>query len=115
MRPQPGAPPPPESVELGLGSSYDHHNPDVARLIEEQLNTGRYTSADEVVRAGSKLLQEQENGKGDNGTRTTRSGHVSNLAALAAECTKDIPDSEWDKFPRDQNIDHYLYGTPKRP
>jgi hypothetical protein len=31
-------------------------NTDVARLIEEQLNTSRYTSADEVLLAGLKLL-----------------------------------------------------------
>jgi putative addiction module CopG family antidote len=92
------------------------NNPDVARLIEEQLSTGRYTSADEVVLAGLKLLQERENGKGENATSRTRTDELTNLAALAAECTKDIPASEWDKFPADfaQNIDHYLYGTPKR-
>jgi len=91
-------------------------NPDVARLIEEQLNTGRYTSADQVLLAGLKLLQQRESGKGENATPRTRMDQVTNLAALAAECTKDIPDSEWDKFPTDfaQNIDHYLYGTPKR-
>jgi hypothetical protein len=34
------------------------------------------------------------------------------LAVLAA----DVPNEEWDKLPKDlsANIDHYLYGTPKR-
>jgi len=91
-------------------------NPDVARLIEEQLSTGRYTSADEVLLAGLKLLQQRENGKGESASPGGRPDQVTNLADLAAEFTKDIPDSEWDKFPTDfaQNIDHYLYGTPKR-
>lgn len=91
-------------------------NPDVARLIEEQLNTGRYTSADEVLLAGLKLLQQRENGTSGNPTAIPTAERITNLATLAAEFTKDIPDSEWDKFPTDfaQNIDHYLYGTPKR-
>jgi hypothetical protein len=28
----------------------------------------------------------------------------------------DVPDEEWNKLPRDgsENLDHYLYGAPKR-
>jgi hypothetical protein len=91
-------------------------NPDVARLIDEQLNTGRYTSADEVLLAGLKLLQQRENGTDENISGPPHTDQITNLATLAAECTRDIPDSEWDKIPTDfgQNHDHYLYGTPKR-
>jgi hypothetical protein len=34
------------------------------------------------------------------------------LAELAAE----VPQAEWDRLPKDltDNLDHYLYGTPKR-
>jgi hypothetical protein len=34
------------------------------------------------------------------------------LAALAAE----VPKEEWDKLPADltDNLDHYIYGTPKK-
>jgi hypothetical protein len=30
---------------------------------------------------------------------------------------KDIPDEEFDRMPADssEQLDHYLYGTPKRP
>jgi putative addiction module CopG family antidote len=85
-------------------------NQDVEQLIAEQLNTGRYRSADEVVLEGLKLLQARETR-----SSTPRANQVADLAALAAELTKDIPDSEWDKIPRDfaQNHDHYLYGAPK--
>jgi Arc/MetJ-type ribon-helix-helix transcriptional regulator len=90
-------------------------NPDVARLIEEQLNTGRYTSADEVPLAGLKLLREHEHSNGENGTHAAPTNQSDDLAAIFAEIAKDVPDSEWDKLPRDlaQNHDHYLYGTPK--
>jgi Arc/MetJ-type ribon-helix-helix transcriptional regulator len=91
-------------------------NPDVARLIAEQLNTGRYTSADEVLLAGLKLLQEREYSKAENGVHAAPTDDSDDLAAIFAAIAKDVPDSEWEKFPADfsQNIDHYLYGAPKR-
>lgn len=32
------------------------------------------------------------------------------------EIVQDVPDEEWQKLPRDgaANIDHYLYGAPKK-
>ena len=32
------------------------------------------------------------------------------------EIYQDIPDAEWEKLPRDgsENLDHYLYGAPKK-
>lgn len=29
----------------------------------------------------------------------------------------DVPDSEWERLPADlsDNLDHYIYGTPRRP
>ncbi len=35
----------------------------------------------------------------------------------AAELRKSIPEEEWDKLPADgsEQIDHYIYGSPKRP
>ena len=91
-------------------------NPDVARLIEEQLNTGRYASAEDVLLAGLKLLQLREDGAGENGAHAAPTDQSDDLAAIFAAIAKDVPDSEWEKFPADfsQNIDHYLYGTPKR-
>lgn len=36
---------------------------------------------------------------------------------VVADLGKTIPDEEWEKLPRDLsiNIDHYLYGAPKKP
>jgi hypothetical protein len=33
-----------------------------------------------------------------------------------AEIMKDVPESEWEKLPKDgaRNHDHYIYGTPKK-
>ena len=38
------------------------------------------------------------------------------IEEIIAEHSRDIPDEEWNKLPSDMsfNIDHYVYGTPKR-
>lgn len=35
---------------------------------------------------------------------------------VLAELAREVPEEEWEKLPRDltDNLDHYLYGTPKR-
>jgi hypothetical protein len=35
---------------------------------------------------------------------------------ILAELAREVPQAEWDKLPADltDNLDHYLYGTPKR-
>jgi hypothetical protein len=32
------------------------------------------------------------------------------------DIVKDVPDEEWERLPRDgsANLDHYLYGTPRK-
>lgn len=92
-------------------------NPEVTRLIEEQLNAGRYESADEVLLAGLKLLEQRENGRRQMNTPTTFASESGDLTTMFAEISKDVPDTEWAKLPRDlaENHDHYLYGTPKKP
>jgi len=37
-------------------------SPETERLIEEKISSGRYQSADEVVREGLKRLEERDNG-----------------------------------------------------
>ena len=36
--------------------------------------------------------------------------------AWIADQAKNVPDEEWEKFPKDgaAEVDHYIYGTPKR-
>ncbi len=38
------------------------------------------------------------------------------LEEILEHFSKNIPDEEWDKLPPDFsfNLDHYIYGTPKR-
>jgi len=85
-------------------------SPDVERLIAEKVSSGRYHSADEVVREGLELLQERENE-----TRRPPSNGTGNLTAAFESIASDVPDKDWQSIPGDlsKNLDHYLYGGQK--
>ncbi len=84
-------------------------SPDVERWIEEKVSSGRYHSADEVVREGLELLQKQEN------HLHGISSSAMSLDATFERIAKDVPDADWEKVPSDlsKNLDHYLYGANK--
>ena len=86
-------------------------SPEVERLIAEKLRTGRFRSADEIVREGLELLEEREQ------THPAGSNSPSNFVAAFEAIAKEVPSSEWTKLPSDfsKNLDHYLYGGPKTP
>jgi putative addiction module CopG family antidote len=85
-------------------------SPDVERLIAEKLNSGRYRSADEVVREGLDLLQEREEAE-----QLSPSLHATTPAEAFETIAKGVPDAEWERLPSDlsRNLDHYLYGKQK--
>ena len=83
---------------------------DLERLIAEKVSSGRYRSADEVVREGLALLQEREND-----TPRPSSNGKPNPAAAFESIASDVPDKDWESIPADlsKNLDHYLYGGQK--
>src|SRR5271157_3911874 len=98
-------------------------SPDTERLIEEKISSGRYQSADEVVRESLKLLDERENGgPAANAVperpepATEKAEKVSDIIELFTPIWASVPDEEWEKLPRDlaQNYEHYLYGSKKQ-
>lgn len=100
--------------------------PETERLIEEKVSSGRYRSADEVVREGLKRLDERDNGGSSASAEKAapeqleavadKAGKVSDIIELFKPIWASVPESEWEKLPRDLsiNLDHYLYGAPKR-
>ncbi len=84
---------------------------EIERLIAEKVRSGRYRSADEVVREGLELLQEREKE-----ARRAPSNGTENLAAVFESIAKEVPEKEWEKVPSDlsKNLDHYLYGRHKK-
>jgi antitoxin ParD1/3/4 len=85
-------------------------SPELERLIAEKLRSGRYHSADEVIREGLELLQEKEKQARSEGSKNSES-----LADLFAAIARDVPASEWAQLPSDlsKNLDNYLYGNEK--
>jgi putative addiction module CopG family antidote len=87
-------------------------SPELERLIAEKLRSGRYRSADEVIREGLALLHEKEKGKRPlPGVSNDSQSLVDVFAAIA----RDVPESEWAALPSglSKNLDHYLYGSEK--
>jgi putative addiction module CopG family antidote len=85
-------------------------SPDVERLIAEELHSGRYQSADEVVREGLELLREAE--RQGKGLPTNGGGK---FADAFANIASSVPEAYWEKVPADlsKNLDRYLYDGHK--
>ncbi len=85
-------------------------SPDVERLIAEKVSSGRYRSADEVVREGLELLQERENE-----ARRSPSNRTADFAAAFESIAREVPETDWESVPPDlsKNLDHYLYRGQK--
>jgi putative addiction module CopG family antidote len=83
---------------------------ELERLIAEKVSSGRYRSADEVIREGLELLQERENE-----ARRPPSNGNANLAEAFESIANDVPDKDWERIPADlsTNLDHHLYGGRK--
>jgi putative addiction module CopG family antidote len=86
-------------------------SPDTERMITERISSGRYRSADEVVREGLELLQKREER-----TDQPPSKRSADLAAVFGAIVADVPDSDWASVPVDlsKKLDHYLYERPKK-
>jgi len=85
-------------------------SPEIERLIAEKLKSGRFSSADEVVREGLELLSQHEKG----GEGMAANGEMKLFAELGRIFAQ-LSEAEWEKIPRDlsKNLDHYLHGGGK--
>ena len=50
------------------------------------------------------------------GKKPASDGAVVSIEDIAAELTRDIPPEDWNRIPTDliEQLDHYLYGWPRR-
>jgi Arc/MetJ-type ribon-helix-helix transcriptional regulator len=78
----------------------------VQRLLDEQVSSGRYRSADEVVLRGLELLRHEEAESLD----SPRGNNPFEAFALIAQ---EVPDADWEKVPSDlsKDPDRYLFGA----
>jgi Arc/MetJ-type ribon-helix-helix transcriptional regulator len=101
----------------------EHHNmtihlpPHIESSIQAAVHSGRFKSVDDAMtRAATLLVQELDQ----------EQAHAKPPAAVPAhkpiwevvdDLRKGIPPEEFAKLPKDgaEQLDHYLYGSPKRP
>ena len=86
-------------------------NPELESRIAAKVQSGRYSSADEVVEQGLELLEARD---GADSPRGPMDG--AQIAKWILELAKSIPEEELSKLPTDlaSNVDHYLYGAPRQ-
>lgn len=83
-------------------------NPELESRIAAKVQSGRYSSANEVVEQGLVLLDAKEHAEG--------SPDGAAISEMIVAIGRSTPAEEWERVPTDLsfNLDHYLYGTPRR-
>ena len=94
-------------------------------FVRSKVESGAFPSEEAVLEeAVRRLRQDDQNGGQPHvdgaptvADREARPAVQKPLWQLIAEISRRIPDEEWAKLPDDASyqLDHYLYGAPKRP
>ena len=92
-----------------------HLPEDLERFIHAKVQSGQFASEDEAVAEAVRRVKQWEQ---EEAVKTSQQPptHVPAWKRVL-ENMKDVPDDVFDRIPADssQQLDHYLYGTPRRP
>ena len=85
----------------------------MTELLAKALDRAQGLPEDEQDRVARLILDEVEAFGKENGEEELQHKPISEVIQ---EITKDVPDEVWETLPKDgaAEIDHYLYGSPKR-
>src|SRR5512135_1038039 len=99
-----------------------HLSEESRRFIAAQVAAGRYPSEDAVLEDALVRMRQQEEPAQAVEPGAESGGQVPAVAQkplweVIAEIARQVPDEEWAKIPSDASyqLDHYLYGAPKKP
>jgi len=102
-----------------------HLPDDLGSVVRAAVLSGHFASEDDMVAAAVRdfLRRQQDQAQQDAATAfapietPAQSPKRKPLWERAAELRRSIPDEEWAKLPTDgaEQLDHYIYGSPKRP
>jgi Arc/MetJ-type ribon-helix-helix transcriptional regulator len=99
-----------------------HLPPSLETPILAAVHRGRYASLDDAMaEAAAMLVERLEHEQAEAKPPATNQAEAipayKPIWEVAAEIRRSIPAEEWAKLPKDgaEQLDHYLYGAPKRP
>jgi Arc/MetJ-type ribon-helix-helix transcriptional regulator len=96
-----------------------HLPEDVERSIQAAVHSGHFTSADDAVAAAWRAFERLEQGQSQQQPDQSEPDIVKFVPVWkrVLENMQAVPDEVFERIPVDssEQLDHYLYGTPKRP
>lgn len=106
----------------------DIHLPEnLEHFVRDQVRSGRFPSVDHVVREALEHFRNAEipppapianaNAAPNEQRAEAQSGDQRPLWEIITEIARRVPDEDWARLPPDASyqLDHYLYGSPKKP
>ncbi len=96
-----------------------HLPEDVQRSIEKAVYNGHFASADDAVATAWRTFERLEQGQSPQRADQSESDSVKSVPVWkrVLENMQSVPDEVFERIPADssEQLDHYLYNTPKRP
>jgi putative addiction module CopG family antidote len=86
-------------------------------FIRSQMQSGRYRSENEVLDEALQLLRQRDQVQRTGDQAEPLASEPVPAWQRVLDNMKAVPDDVFDRIPADssEHLDHYLYGTPKRP
>jgi putative addiction module CopG family antidote len=98
-----------------------HLPEDLESYVQMKVRSGRFASEDEAIGEAVRLLRQKEEAEPQTGEDAPEGATAGGAAVPAWRRVLDImgkvPEDVFDRIPADssEQLDHYIYGTPKRP
>ena len=92
-----------------------HLPDDLECFVQAEIQTGRFSSKEEVITEAVRLFSQSVELKPQNGDRPALAGQPA--WQLVLENMAKVPDEVFERIPTDasEQLDHYIYGSPRRP
>ncbi len=92
-----------------------HLPDDLEHFVLAEIQTGRFSSEEEVITEAVRFFRQSEEQKPENGDRPELAAQPA--WQLVLENMAKVPDEVFEGIPADasEQLDHYIYGSPRRP
>jgi putative addiction module CopG family antidote len=93
---------------------------ELERFVQMNVRSGRFASENEVIGEAVRLLRQKEETEPATETPSTpelADGLAKPVWERILDIMSEVPDDAFERIPPDssEQLDHYIYGTPKRP